>query len=172
MSEPVVREATEADLDEMLALWRALEAAQSSFRIFPRRPEAEKRISLLLREAIEDPDSRALVVEGERGLLGMAIAHITEQARDSMSEATVVELSRVVVLPEARGTGVGRALVQAAEEFGRARGAIYLSAKTFTGNVAGRGFWDRLGFVPRFEQRVRPIGASRPADILDPEEAD
>jgi GNAT superfamily N-acetyltransferase len=172
MVKPVVRVAAERDLDQMLSLWLTLEAAQRSFRVLPTRPEAEKRITLLMREAIEDPDSRALVVEGAGGLLGMAIAHIAEQARDSMSESTVVELSRVVVLPEARGTGVGRALIEAAEEFGRARGAAYLTAKTFTGNVAGRGFWDRLGFIPRYEQRVRPIEASGAADILGPEEAD
>src|SRR5205823_10182514 len=57
MSHPPIREATEADLDAMLALWHELEQIQGAYRLFPMVPDAEQRIADLFREAIADPDS-------------------------------------------------------------------------------------------------------------------
>jgi GNAT superfamily N-acetyltransferase len=155
--EPVLREATDADLDEMLSLWRALEQIQGEYRLFPMVHDAESRIAGLFREAIADPDSSALVIEGPDGLLGMAIVRLTEQGHHSMSNARAVELSRVVVKGEARGRGLGRNLIDAAAAFAKERGATYLTAKLFTGNTAGRVFWERMGFVPRYEERIKPV---------------
>jgi GNAT superfamily N-acetyltransferase len=155
--EPVIREATEADLDEMLSLWRALEQIQGAHRLFPMVDDPESRIASLFREAIADPASSALVIEGSDGLLGMAIARLTEQGHHSMSDARVAELSRVVVTEEARGRGLGRNLIDAAAAFAKERGATFLTAKLFTGNTAGRAFWERMGFVPRYEERIKPV---------------
>jgi len=144
--EPVLREATEADLDEMLSLWRALEQIQGEYRLFPMVEDAETRIAGLFREANADPDSSALVIEGPDGLLGMAIVRLTEQGHHSMSSARAVELSRVVVKEDSRGRGLGKQ-----------RGATFLTAKLFTGNTEGRVFWERMGFVPRYEERIKPV---------------
>jgi len=172
MSQLHVRAASTSDLDEMLALWRALEAVQGLHRIFPMVGDPEGKIRALLLDAIDHPESRVFVVDGTSGLLGMAVARIEEQGPRSMSSARIVELSRVVVVPAARGSGIGRALIEAAASFGAEHGASYLTAKLFSGNATGRGFWERMGFVPRYEERVRPIGASGAADILGSEEAD
>lgn len=155
--EPVVREGTEADLDEMLSLWRALEQIQGAHRLFPMVDDAESRIAGLFREAIADPDSSALVIDGPEGLLGMAIVRLTEQGHHSMSNARAVELSRVVVKEGARGRGLGKMLIEAATAFGKQRGATFLTAKLFTGNTAGRAFWERMGFVSRYEERIKPV---------------
>ena len=157
MHEPLIREGTQADVDAMLALWRALEQIQGGHRLFPMVEDAETRITVLFREAIADPDSAALVIEGHEGLLGMAIVRVTEQGHHSMSNARVVELSRVVVKEEARGQGLGRNLIDAAAAFAKERGATFLTAKLFTGNTEGRAFWERLGFVPRYEERIKPV---------------
>jgi len=157
MSKPVVREATEADLDEMLSLWRALEQIQGAHRLFPMVDDPETRIAGLFREAIQDPDSAALVIEGPEGLLGMAIARVTEQGHHSMSNARVLELSRVVVRADARGKGLGTKLIEAAAAFGKEQGAAFLTAKLFTGNEEGRAFWERVGFIPRYEERIKPV---------------
>ena len=155
--EPVLREATEADLDEMLSLWRALEQIQGEYRLFPMVDDAESRIVGLFREAMGDADSSALVIEGPDGLVGMAIVRLTEQGHHSMSNARAVELSRVVVKEEARGRGLGKMLIEAATAFGKQRGATFLTAKLFTGNTEGRAFWERMGFVSRYEERIKPV---------------
>jgi len=157
MPKPPIREATEADLDAMLSLWRALEEIQGGYRLFPMVPDAERRIAGLFREAIADQDAAALVIDGPDGMLGMAIVRVTEQGHHSMSNARVVELSRVVVRSDARGRGLGKELIEAATAFGNERGAAYVTAKLFTGNIEGRAFWDRMGFVARYEERIKPV---------------
>jgi GNAT superfamily N-acetyltransferase len=157
MQEPVIREGTAADLDAMLSLWRELEQIQGTHRLFPMVDDPETRITALFREAIADPDSVALVIECSDGLLGMAIARVAEQGHHSMSKARIVELSRVVVKAEARGRGLGTKLIEAATAFAHAHGATFLTAKLFSGNTDGRAFWERLGFVPRYEERIKPV---------------
>src|SRR5258706_12194054 len=105
--------------------------------------DAEERRAGVLREAIADPGSAAFVIDGPDGMLGMALARTTEQGHHSMSDARVVELSRVVVRADARGRGLGKELIEAARAFGKERGAVFLSAKLFTGNAEGRAFWER-----------------------------
>jgi GNAT superfamily N-acetyltransferase len=90
-------------------------------------------------------------------MLGMAIARVTEQGHHSMSDARVVELSRVVVRADARGRGLGKQLIDAGTAFGKERGAAFVTAKLFTGNVDGRAFWERMGFVARYEERIKPV---------------
>jgi GNAT superfamily N-acetyltransferase len=157
MPTPTVREATEADLDAMLSLWRALEEIQGGFRLFPMVSDAEARVAGLFREAIVDEDSAAFVIDGPDGMLAMAIARTTEQGHHSMSDARVVELSRVVVRADARGRGLGKELIEAARAFAKQQDAAYLTAKLFAGNADGRAFWERMGFVARYEERIKPV---------------
>jgi GNAT superfamily N-acetyltransferase len=157
MPDALIREATEADLDAMLDLWRALEDIQGDYRLFPRVRDAEQRITWLMREAIAAGDSAVFVIDGPDGLLGMAVARVTEQGHHSMSDARAVELSRVVVRADARGAGLGARLIAAAQDFAKVHGAAYLTAKLFTGNTEGRAFWERMGFVARYEERIKPV---------------
>jgi GNAT superfamily N-acetyltransferase len=157
MPDALIREATEADLEAMLDLWRALEDIQGDYRLFPRVRDAEQRITWLMREAIAAGDSAVFVIDGPDGLLGMAVARVTEQGHHSMSDARAVELSRVVVRADARGAGLGARLIAAAQDFAKVHGAAYLTAKLFTGNTEGRAFWERMGFVARYEERIKPV---------------
>lgn len=150
-----IRSAGTGDLDALLALWRALEDAQSAFRVFPMIENPEHRVIETFRAAITDVDARVLVAEDDGSIVGMAIA--TYGGHHGLSDASLVELSRVVVAPDRRSRRIGTALVDAAASFGRERGAMFLVAKSFSGNEAARRFWERLGFTPRYEERVRPI---------------
>ena len=57
------------------------------------------------------------------------------------------ELKRVFVTESARGTGTGRALIEAREEVARAMGLKRLVADTLTPNVEMRDLYPKLGFV-------------------------
>ena len=153
-----IREATEDDLPLLLDLVGVLESAQGAHRVFPVVPDLATALDAQLREAIRDPGARVLIAEGPSGPVGMAVATINEPGGGRTHTARTLDLAKVVVVPDARGDGVGRALVRAAEEFGRARGATYLVAKVYSGNADGLRFWGHLGFEPRYEERVRPIG--------------
>lgn len=79
----------------------------------------------------------------------------------------VVEL---LVVPEAhRGTGLGRAIIQMAEEVARAERCVGLWLDTF--DFQARGFYERLGFIAFGELSDHPRGGRRVflQKRLDPE---
>ena len=155
---PTVRRARADELDDLLALWRILQEDQGAFRIFPRVPDAEQRVQASLANAITERNgSCVFVVDDDGAAVGMALVTVHEQGPHSLSDARVVEMSSVVVRGEARKSGVGRLLVEAAIAFGRERGAGFISAKVFSRNTEGLAFWDRMGFEPRYEERIRPL---------------
>jgi GNAT superfamily N-acetyltransferase len=58
-------------------------------------------------------------------------------------------MGELVVLPEARGRGAGRALLAAVEDAARAAGVKQLRTKMLTGNRAALDFYTAAGFSPR-----------------------
>jgi len=66
-------------------------------------------------------------------------------SRSSVSARDVVLLNDLFVIPEARSGGVGRALIAAAAEVARERGAGALNWVTHPDNSAARRLYDSLG---------------------------
>lgn len=73
-------------------------------------------------------------------------------------------LSDLVVLPEARRSGLGRALLERAEAYARAEGAHVLSLSVLARNAGARSLYAAAGFRERFvqlEKRLVPAGGGR-----------
>ncbi|HXY69406.1 MAG TPA: GNAT family N-acetyltransferase [Gemmatimonadales bacterium] len=66
-------------------------------------------------------------------------------------------VSDIVVAPEARGRGVGEALMAAAEGWARGRGYRLLSLHVFDGNARARKFYARLGYQADVRKLVKPL---------------
>ena len=64
----------------------------------------------------------------------------------------------IVVRPEARGRGVGRALIAAAEQWARDRGYRLLTLNVFVENRAALRLYEELGFAPESMKCVKRIG--------------
>lgn len=151
-----IRNATLDDVPLLLGLYRQLEEVNRPARHLPPAPGAEDRILASFRAALGDDDARLLVAESPDGrVVGMALARLDHPSKTS--DETVVDLGRVVVDEAWRGRDVGESLVRAAEEFARERGVRYLAAKIFSGNRGAMAFWERIGFEPSFELRLRRI---------------
>lgn len=150
-----IRDARAEELETLLALWDELERAQGPYRIFSSNGTVRDEVRAEFVRAIDDAEQRLLVAEEDGVVVGMARASIS--AAGGMTPEKAVFLSRVVVDPGRRGAGVGRALVDAADRFGRERGASHLVAYVFSGNIDGLKVWDALGFTDRYVQKVRPI---------------
>ena len=58
----------------------------------------------------------------------------------------LVNIHDLVVLPGARGTGVGRALMVAVEAAARARGAGKVTLEVLSGNARAQGLYSALGY--------------------------
>lgn len=96
-----------------------------------------------LRRLRVDGQSEAFVAEHEGSVAGLATVHV--QASLTRGD-DVAQLTTLVVAERARGIGLGRALVGAAESFARERGCGRLVVTTANHRADAHAFYDRLGW--------------------------
>jgi ribosomal protein S18 acetylase RimI-like enzyme len=96
---------------------------------------------------------RQLLAEGELTVLlvgdgpdGLAALRFRPSIWSAALEAYLAEL---YVVPERRGRGLGRALMEAAMELARAEGADYMDLGTAEDDTAARALYESLGFDNR-----------------------
>jgi GNAT superfamily N-acetyltransferase len=68
-----------------------------------------------------------------------------------------------VVTESAEGRGLGRALLEAAEEWARRQGYAHVTLNVFAANQAARGLYEHLGYRPeqvRYRKELRQDGAA------------
>ena len=74
---------------------------------------------------------------------GLAVLRFRDALWDDGLECYLAEL---YVVPAKRGHGLGRALMNAAIDFARARGATYMDLNAAETDVAARALYESLGF--------------------------
>lgn len=101
----------------------------------------------------------ASVERGERILLG---AFVNGALRGTVQIVTATppnqphrgDVAKLLVSPQARGAGVGQALMMAVEEHARTEGKTLLTLDTVTGSVAERLYertgWVKVGVIPDY----------------------
>src|SRR4051812_10713192 len=102
---------------------------------------APEEIAKRIRPLMESGETAVLLVgEGPDGLAVMRF-------RPSIwIEGLECYLAELYVVPELRGQGRGRALMEAAMELARAEGAGYMELNTAEDDVAARALYESLGF--------------------------
>ena len=93
-----------------------------------------------VRETIEGPDSVALVAEHRSDLLGLCTAYIELRSVRFGVRCWVEDLA---VSPEHRSQGVGKALLDAAKDWGRSRGANHLELDSGEARKEAHRFYER-----------------------------
>lgn len=80
--------------------------------------------------------------------LGYAVIEVSTRrpAVGEFREPRLAHLSAIAVRPEAMGCGLGRQLLEAAEEVAREQGAISMSLLTAKTNVVARALFDSAGY--------------------------
>ena len=108
-------------------------------------PDAQKQRGAL--EAILDDPSRATVfVAREKGrVVAMAALHFTISTAEGGKSAWFEDLC---VLPEARGRGVGPALLQFVLDSARRQGVLRVTLLTDGDNQRAQALYRKLGFKP------------------------
>jgi ribosomal protein S18 acetylase RimI-like enzyme len=136
-------------------------------------PEDAEAIGKLLHDfnsEFEDPTPgpravadrvRRLIVAGEATVLiaepephGLAVLRFRPSIWEEALECYLAEL---YVVPERRGQGLGRTLMEAAIEIAREEGATYMDLGTSEDDVAARALYERLGFSNREGKPEGPV---------------
>jgi ribosomal protein S18 acetylase RimI-like enzyme len=142
----IVREATEADAE---AVGRLLDAFNREYdEPTPGSAAIARRVRLVLEQG-----ETAMLLAGP-GPDGLAVLRF----RSSLwSEAHECYLAELYVVPDRRGRGFGRALMNAAIAYARRRGADYMDLGTSEDDVAARTLYESLGFTNREGRPDGPV---------------
>ncbi|HWJ70261.1 MAG TPA: GNAT family N-acetyltransferase [Sphingobium sp.] len=133
-----VRPAALADLDGLARLFDA-------YRIFYAQPSDLAGARAFLGERMAHRQSVILLAQDEAdNALGFAQLY---PSFTSVAMQPILILNDLFVVPEARGQGVGRALLHAAADHGRAVGAARLTLKTAIDNLAAQRVYEANGWT-------------------------
>jgi GNAT superfamily N-acetyltransferase len=137
----VIATVGETDLPELLPLMRGY---CDFYEVHP----SDDDLLAMARALIADPEREGtqLVARGEGGrAVGFATIF---WSWSTLSASRIGVMNDLFVAPEARGSGVAEALIEACAERCRERGARSLEWATAHDNVAARKVYDRVGGVP------------------------
>jgi ribosomal protein S18 acetylase RimI-like enzyme len=138
VSATAVRRAQQADAD---AIGRLLHDFNSEFdEATPGPVQLAERVRQLL------ADGEITVLLAGTGPDGLAVLRFRPGIWTQALECYLAEL---YVVPDRRGQGLGRALMESAIELAREKGADYMDLGTAEDDVAARSLYESLGFSNR-----------------------
>jgi len=137
MSEVTIRHATIFDLEQPAPLFDA-------YRQFYRKPSDPELARQFLRDRLQHGQSIViLALRPDGSVLGFTQLF---PSFSSASAARIFILNDLFVKEDARRQGVGRRLLEAAAEFGRAAGAVRLTLSTEIANLAAQALYEKEGW--------------------------
>lgn len=146
MAAPVIRDVTDADIEALIGLWRDTELL---------RPWNDPRVDIAFARA--NANSTILVAEAD-GEAGSAIIGSAMVGHDGHRGWVYYVASS----PSARGMGVGRAIMAAAEAWLEARGVWKVQLLVRASNEQATGFYEKLGYVDTqsrcYQKVLRQVG--------------
>ena len=155
-----IRRAVAGDLGAIARLGAMLAGAQHAMdpdRFFAPTPETPHGYASFLRSQLEHPDVIVLVAE-ERGEV-VGYIYGTVEGKDWMAQRDPAgAVQDIIVAPESRGQGTGRALLDALIDAFAARGLPQVVLSTAARNDAAQRFFSRAGFRPTMVEMSRPVG--------------
>jgi GNAT superfamily N-acetyltransferase len=98
-------------------------------------------------EALEEPDPGSAIFLAEVEKVPAGFIHLQTQS-DYFSGEAHGYISDVAVTPDFEGRGVGRLLLETAEDWARSKGYSLLSLYVFAGNTRTRQIYEKLGYCP------------------------
>ena len=149
-----IRPATAADLAAVLALVPRLAATGSPPGRDAKQIEASDTESVT--RALQQPaaDEVLLVAEDAGGLLGLI--HV-KTVVDYFTQQPIAHVSDVVVAASAEGRGIGKALMDAAEDWARGQGYAMVQLHVLVDNARARSMYERLGYSAEWLKYIKRL---------------
>ena len=143
------RAATTDDVDTIIAMYRVLADEQEALRpLWPLADGLAEPAEAALREILAADDSLLLIGEIDHYPLGFLWARVEALLPQAAGdEVGVIRL--IFTDPEARGVGVGDAMITQALAELRSRGLQYFDARVSPGHRHAKNFFESNGFSAR-----------------------
>jgi len=121
------------------------------------RDEIDNTNLASLKKAMETPESDSVIyiAEDETGKCA-GFLHLQTQT-DYFNGEKVAYISDVAVDSSFEGHGIGRILLDKAEEWARAEGCHLLSLYVFSNNSRARKIYEKLGFNEEVTKYIKPL---------------
>ena len=145
MSTFSIRPGQPADQARILAIADRLAAFNPTTRTAVEIVGRERRA---LAEAMARPAPGSAVLVAEEVELGLVGILLLESRRDYFTDELHGHVAILAVAPEAEGQGLGKELLKAAEDWGRAQHFRRLTLSVFVDNRRATGFYARQGWRP------------------------
>ncbi len=110
-----------------------------------------------LSEALDHPSPGAALLVASHPELGVVGVLLLDARRDYFTDELHGHVAILAVAREAEGQGVGRALLKAAEEWGKAVGFRRLTLAVFTANQRAKEFYARQGWQVELETHYKKL---------------
>ena len=145
-----IRPARPRDREAILDLWLALiDYHRALDPLYPVVPGIREALGEEVKRGLLGGLCRLLVAELDDALVGFAFAEVERVETREASGPGSSWIHELYVVPEERGSGVGSALVEAAEKFLERRGGGRIAVRVESGNEDGLRFWQRRNFIDR-----------------------
>ncbi|MBA2338478.1 MAG: GNAT family N-acetyltransferase [Acidimicrobiia bacterium] len=158
--QPVSRPASAHDLATVLSLYQEAVGEQAVLRaMWPIADGLPEPAETALASIVDDPDSRLVVGEIEGAVVGFAWAR-SEPLLPQAGGAPVCVVRLVYTTPEARGVGVGDAMLARLMDDFAARGHRHFDARVSPGHRHAKNFFEAHGFSARLIVMYHDAGAA------------
>jgi GNAT superfamily N-acetyltransferase len=161
-ADPTVRLASRDNIPVLAALDLELPAHQGRSPVFSSGPTFTQEEALAeAQENVDDPTITTFVVERDGRVVGTSVACALTKSGAHTGPARPDDaafLGFAAVLPEARGTGAGRALGEAVLGWAAENGYRSVVTDWRATNLLSSRTWPRLGFRPTFLRLHRLVG--------------
>ncbi|MGH8171555.1 MAG: GNAT family N-acetyltransferase [Rhodanobacteraceae bacterium] len=114
-------------------------------------PATRQQIASRLAGIESEPASRVFVAENHEGTV---IGWLHVAARTQLTEDACAEILGLVVNESARGGGVGRALIGAAETWARSHGCVHIRVRSRAERERAHRFYERADYARNKVQAV------------------
>jgi GNAT superfamily N-acetyltransferase len=102
-------------------------------------------IEVLTNKLIDQPDNTAIFIAEDNQGKPLGFIHLQEGS-DYYNKTRHGHISDIIIAPEAEGLGIGRVLLEKAEEWAHSMGYRWLTLNVFTQNHHAREVYKRFGF--------------------------
>jgi ribosomal protein S18 acetylase RimI-like enzyme len=150
-----IRPASAADREFVISLMpRLVEFGPPRWRDAEQMTAFDTRV---ITESLLNPKQGAAVfVAEDSGGAPLGFIHL-HAATEHYNHEEHGHVEDLIVAPEGEGRGVGRALLEKAEEWARERGYRWLTLNVFAENLRARGVYKRLGYGEDMVKYVKEL---------------